>query len=434
MKTTASQKAFERACRVIPGGVNSPVRSFRGVDLPPLFIERAAGSHIWDIDGNEYVDYVGSWGPMIVGHAHPAVIEAVCSAARKGTSFGAATENEVRLAETIVQAFPSIEKVRLVSSGTEAVMTAVRLARAFTQRDLLVKMDGCYHGHSDSLLVGAGSGAAELGIPASAGVLACLAEKTITVPYNTADALRQVFQKYPRQIAGVIVEPVAANMGVVPPEKGYLQTIRQLCSEHQTLLIFDEVITGFRLTYGGAQSLYDVPADLTCLGKIVGGGLPCAAVGGARAVMDLLAPLGPVYQAGTLSGNPLATAAALATLKLLQQPGVYDRLETLSARLEQGLRQAADKTGIAIQINRAGSLLSMFFTSKPVCNFDDVQQCSIGRFKRFFAAMLHQGIYLAPSAFEAWFVGVAHTETDIDKTIQAAYNALENLNRKGPSQ
>jgi glutamate-1-semialdehyde 2,1-aminomutase len=364
---------------------------------------------------------------MILGHAHPAVVEAVCRAAEKGTSFGAATENEVRLAEIITSAFPSIEKVRLVSSGTEAVMTAVRLARAFTGRELLVKMDGCYHGHSDSMLVRAGSGAAELGVPASAGVPAGLAQKTITIPYNDSDALRKVFEKYPQQIASVIVEPIAANMGVVPPAEGYLQAVRQMCSEHHSVLIFDEVITGFRLTFGGAQTLFGISADLTCLGKIVGGGLPCAAVGGRKEMMDLLAPLGPVYQAGTLSGNPLATAAALAALEALQEPGVYERLETLSARLENGLRNAARQTGTAVQINRAGSLLSLFFTDKPVRNFEEVQPCSSRRFARFFASMLRQGIYSAPSAFEAWFVSSAHTESDIDRTVQAAYNAFSEL-------
>jgi len=428
MRKNLSDKLFERACRVIPGGVNSPVRAFRGVGLTPVFIDRAAGAHIWDIDGNEYIDYVGSWGPMILGHAHPAVVEAVRQAATKGTSFGTATENEVKLAEAVVSAFESIEKVRLVSSGTEAVMTAVRLARAFTGRDLLVKMDGCYHGHSDSMLVQAGSGVAELGLPASAGVPADLAKKTITVPYNDIHALETVFEKYPHQIAGVIIEPIAANMGVVPPKEGYLQAIRQMCTEHKSVLIFDEVITGFRAAYGGAQSLLHISADLTCLGKIVGGGLPCAAVGGRKEIMDLLAPLGPVYQAGTLSGNPLATAASLAVLEILQKPGVYEQLELLSARLEQGLHEAARKNRTAIHINRAGSILSVFFTDKPVNNFEDVQKCSGRLFKRFFASMLQQGIYLAPSAYEAWFVSLAHTERDIDRTIQAAYNAFTDLN------
>jgi len=307
-------------------------------------------------------------------------------------------------------------------------MTAVRLARAFTGKDLMVKMDGCYHGHSDSMLVQAGSGVAELGLPASAGVPEVLAKKTITVPYNDVRALQTVFEKYPNQIAGVIIEPIAANMGVVPPKEGYLQAIRQMCTEHRSVLIFDEVITGFRAAYGGAQSLFHISADLTCLGKIVGGGLPCAAVGGRKEIMDLLAPLGPVYQAGTLSGNPLATAAALAVLEILQKPRVYEQLEMISARLEKGLHEAARKTCTAIQINRAGSILSVFFTDKPVNNFEDVQRCSSRLFKRFFASMLKEGIYLAPSAYESWFISLAHTERDIDRTVQAAYNAFTDLN------
>jgi glutamate-1-semialdehyde 2,1-aminomutase len=424
MKTEMSRRAFERACRVIPGGVNSPVRAFGGVDLSPLFIDRAAGARIWDIDGNQYIDYVGSWGPMILGHAYPAVVEAVRRAAGKGTSFGAATEAETQLAEKIAGAFPSIEKVRLVSSGTEAVMTALRLARAYTGRDLIVKMIGCYHGHSDSMLVRAGSGAAELGSPSSAGVPDAFAEKTLTVPYNDVQALERLYQKYPGQIAAIITEPVAANMGVVPPSEGYLKHLRHLCDRHCSVLIFDEVITGFRIAFGGAQSLYGIRADLTCLGKIVGGGLPCAAVGGSRPIMDQLAPLGPVYQAGTLSGNPLAVAAALATLEILSGPGIYERLETLSARLEEGLRDAAGRASVDLTINRVGSLLSPFFTAGPVRTFEQVRRCDIRRFKRFFAAMLDQGIYLAPSAYEAMFVSAAHTEADIEQTIQSAYNAF----------
>jgi glutamate-1-semialdehyde 2,1-aminomutase len=424
MNTEASKQAFERACRVIPGGVNSPVRAFGGVDRPPLFINRAAGSLVWDIDGNPYIDYVGSWGPMILGHAHPAVVEAVCRAAGKGTSFGAATEAETQLAEKIAGAFPSIQKVRLVSSGTEAVMTALRLARAYTKRDLVIKMIGCYHGHSDSMLVEAGSGAAELASPSSAGVPDAFAEKTLTVPYNDAEAVERLFQKYPGRIAAVITEPVAANMCVVSPAEGYLQIIRRLCNQYQSVLIFDEVITGFRVGFGGAQSLYGIRADLTCLGKIVGGGLPCAAVGGSRSIMDQLAPLGPVYQAGTLSGNPLAVAAALAVLEALSRPGLYEKLEAVSANLEAGLRDAAVRASADLTINRVGSLLSPFFTAGPVRNFEEVRRCDIPRFKRFFAAMLDQGIYLAPSAYEAMFVSAAHTESDIEQTVRAAYNAF----------
>jgi glutamate-1-semialdehyde 2,1-aminomutase len=424
MKNDLSKRAFDRACRVIPGGVNSPVRAFGGVDLPPVFIDRAAGSHIWDIDGNRYIDYVGSWGPMILGHAHPAAVEAVCRAVEKGASFGAATEAETLLAERITAAFASIEKIRLLSSGTEAVMTALRLARAYTKRDLIVKMIGCYHGHIDSMLVQAGSGAAELACPSSAGIPAAFAEKTLTVPYNDADSAAQLFQKYNGRIAAVIIEPVAANMGVVPPAEGYLYRLRQLCDEQKSILIFDEVITGFRAAYGGAQSLYNIRADLTCLGKIVGGGLPCAAVGGSRLIMDQLAPLGPVYQAGTLSGNPLAVAAALATLEVLAQPEIYQRLETLSAQLEAGLKDAAARASVDLTINRCGSLLSPFFASGPVQNFEQVRRCDIPRFKRFFSAMLKQGIYLAPSAYEAMFVSAAHTDRDIEQTVCAAYNAF----------
>lgn len=424
MNTKASEKAFERACKVIPGGVNSPVRAFRGMDQHPLFIDRASGSRIWDIDGNEYIDYVGSWGPMILGHAHPEIVEAVCRTAEKGTSFGASTEGETRLAEKIVDAFPSIQKVRLLSSGTEAVMTALRLARAFTNRDWIVKMTGCYHGHSDAMLAGAGSGAAEIGVPVSAGVPAAFVEKTLTVSYNDIQAVERLFEKHPKQIAAVIVEPVAANMGVVPPLDGYLQALRQLCTTQKSILIFDEVITGFRTAYGGAQSLYGIEADLTCLGKIVGGGLPCAAVGGGEEIMNLLAPLGPVYQAGTLSGNPLAVAAANATLDALSKPGIYEQLEAVSARLEAGLKDAAGRASAELTIHRVGSLLSGFFTTGKVENFEDVQRCDIPRFKRYFSAMLEEGIYLAPSAYEAMFVSLAHTESDIDQTVQAAYNAF----------
>ena len=428
MNTKTSKQAFERACRVIPGGVNSPVRAFRGVDRPPIFIDRAKGSYIWDIEGNEYIDYVGSWGPMILGHAYPEVVAAVQAAAEKGTSFGAATEQETVLAEKIAGAFPSIDKVRLVSSGTEAVMTALRLARAYTGRDLVIKMIGCYHGHSDSMLVQAGSGAAELAAPASAGIPAVFAGKTLTAAYNDTEAVKHLLAKYPDQIAAVIVEPVAANMGVVPPVKGYLRQLRQLCDEFGSVLIFDEVITGFRVAWGGAQSLYTMQADLTCLGKIVGGGLPCAAVGGKEEIMNLLAPAGPVYQAGTLSGNPLAVAAANATLDVLARPGCYKQLETASARLEEGLCEAALRASVELTVHRVGSLLSLFFTAGPVTCFEEVQNSDIPRFKRYFSSMIDSGIYIAPSAYEAMFVSLAHTESDIEKTIKDAYNGLRNTN------
>lgn len=394
------------------------------MDRGPLFITSASGSTITDVDGNRYIDYVGSWGPMVLGHAHPEVVEAVQIAAAKGTSYGAPTEGETELAERIIAGVASIEKVRMVSSGTEAVMTALRLARAFTKRAYVIKMVGCYHGHSDGMLVSAGSGLAEHGIPSSAGVCGSVAEQTLAVPYNNLEAVRQAFTKFSGRIAAVIVEPVAANMGVVPPAEGYLAGLRQVCDEAGAVLIFDEVITGFRVAFGGAQELYGICADLTCLGKIIGGGLPAAAVGGRRDIMDMLAPLGPVYQAGTLSGNPLAVAAANTTLELLSKPGVYQKLDEKGAVLESGLKDSAVKTGVPLTVNRIGSILGGFFTDRRVSDFDDVQTTDIARFKRFFAELLDQGVYVAPSAYEAMFVSLAHSEQDIDKTITAVYNAF----------
>lgn len=417
-------RAFEEARIVIPGGVNSPVRAFGGVDVPPVFIASAEGAYITDIDGNRYIDYVGSWGPMILGHAHPQIIKAITDAAGKGTSYGAPTLGETELARKIVAAFQSMEQVRLVTSGTEAAMTAIRLARGFTGRDLIIKMSGCYHGHGDAMLVSAGSGLAEHGVPSSAGIPSSVAEQTVIVPYNDAEAVRLAFEKNPGRVAAVIVEPVAANIGVVPPANGYLQSLRRLCDQNNAPLILDEVITGFRVALGGAQELYGIKADITCLGKIIGGGLPLAAVGARREIMSKLAPTGPVYQAGTLSGNPLATAAASVALDLLARPGVYDQLEQKSAALEAGLVDAAQKAQIPIIINRVGSLLSVFFTSHPVRNFADVQNTDISQFKKFFAAMLEQGIYLAPSAYEAMFVSLAHSEKEIEKTINVAYYAF----------
>jgi glutamate-1-semialdehyde 2,1-aminomutase len=417
-----SAAAFRKACEYLPGGVNSPVRAFGGLRPwwnAPLFIAAAKGAKIYDIDGNEYIDYVNSWGAMILGHAHPAVIKAVREAAQKGTSFGAPTLAETALAQKIIAAFDSIEKVRLVNSGTEAVMTAMRLARAYTKKDLIIKMAGCYHGHSDSLLVAAGSGAAEAAIASSAGVPDSIARLTIVVPYNDIEAVKAAFRMYKRKIAAVLVEPVAANMGVVPPVEGYLQALRQLCDEEDGLLIFDEVITGFRLAAGGAQELFGTRADITCLGKIIGGGLPAAAVGGRADIMDMLAPVGPVYQAGTLSGNPVVTAAANATIDILS-PDCYRKLEASAALLETGLTDAAKETRVAVTINRVGSIMSCFFTKRPVLNFADVQSTDIERFKRFAATMLKQGIYLAPSAYEAMFVSLAHSKKDIEKTIEAA--------------
>ncbi len=417
---TKSAQAFAEACKYLPGGVNSPVRAFGGVDVDPLFIESAKGSKIHDIDGNEYIDFVSSWGPMILGHAHPKVLEAIAAVVLKGTSFGAPTLTETALAKKIIAVFDSIEKVRLVSSGTEAVMSAIRLARGYTKKDLIIKMAGCYHGHSDSLLVAAGSGLAEGAIASSPGVPDSIAKLTVVIPYNDIEAVKGAFEVYGGKIAAVLVEPVAANMGVVPPIDGYLQTLRYLCDQNDSLLIFDEVITGFRLALGGAQELFGIKADITCLGKIIGGGLPVGAFGGRADIMDMLAPLGPVYQAGTLSGNPLATAAAIATLNILEQKDAYERLESSAALLETGLANAAKEAGIAVTINRLGSIMSCFFTDKKVQNFKDVQSTDIKRFKKFFSLMLEQGIYLAPSAYEAMFISLAHSKADIEKTIEAA--------------
>ena len=426
-KSVKSAQAFTEAKSLLPGGVNSPVRAFGGVDVGPLFIAAAKGSKIYDIDGNEYIDYVGSWGPMILGHAHPKVMEAVHAAVKKGTSFGAPTLVETALAERIVDAFDSIEKVRLLSSGTEAVMTAIRLARGYTKKDLIIKMAGCYHGHSDTMLVAAGSGLAETATASSAGVPKSIAELTIVIPYNDIDAAEDAILKHKGKIAAVLVEPVAANMGVVPPVEGYLKTLRNLCDTEEALLIFDEVITGFRIAYGGAQELFGVKADITCLGKIIGGGLPLAALGARSDIMDMLAPAGPVYQAGTLSGNPIATAAANVTLDILAKDDCYNKLEVKSAMLETGLADAAKNVGVPVIINRVGSIMSCFFTGKPVRNFADVQSTDIKQFKRFFAEMLRQGIYLAPSAYEAMFVSLAHTKQDIEKTINAAQRAFQKI-------
>ncbi len=423
-KYNKSIKAFEKACKFLPGGVDSPVRAFGGVDEKPVFIASAKGSKIYDIDGNEYIDYVCSWGPMILGHSHPKVLKAVTNAAKKGTSFGAPTLAETQLAEKITKAFGSIEKLRLVSSGTEAVMTAIRLARGFTKKDLIIKMAGCYHGHCDSLLVAAGSGLAESGTASSAGVPEDLAKLTVVIPYNDIDAAKAAFDKHKGKIAACLVEPVAANMGVVPPMNGFLQHLRNLCDAENSLLIFDEVITGFRIAYGGAQQLYGIKADITCLGKIIGGGLPLAAVGGRSDIMDMLAPAGPVYQAGTLSGNPIATTAANATLDILSKSNCYQKLETTSKVLEAGLADAAKQAKVPLTINRVGSILSCFFTDRPVTNFADVQATNIKHFKTFFSEMLKRGIYLAPSAYEAMFVSLAHSKQDIEKTIEAAREAL----------
>jgi glutamate-1-semialdehyde 2,1-aminomutase len=419
-----SEQLFSRAQRVIPGGVNSPVRAFRAVGGKPLFIERGDGSHIWDADGKEYVDYVGSWGPLIFGHRPPEVLQALSDVLAIGTSFGAPTEREVEIAELITQLVPSIEKVRLVNSGTEATLSAIRLARGFTGRDRIIKFDGCYHGHGDSLLVKAGSGVATLGLPDSPGVPSALAELTTVLPFNDPAALMNEFRQRGKEIACVIVEPVAGNMGCVPPRGDFLGILRDVTTSTGALLIFDEVMTGFRLALGGAQEKYGVRPDLTTMGKVIGGGLPVGAYGGRVDVMDRIAPSGPIYQAGTLSGNPLAVAAGLATLRRLKKENPYEQLESLGARLERGLMRVAADAGAAVRVNRVGSMFTLFFTDLEVFDFTSAKTCDTSRFTRFFQAMLEQGIYLPPSQFEAAFLSAAHTEHDIDKTIEAAARAL----------
>ncbi|MSP17757.1 MAG: glutamate-1-semialdehyde-2,1-aminomutase [Myxococcales bacterium] len=421
-----SAELFRRARDVIPGGVNSPVRAFRSVGGEPIFLARGAGARVWDVDGREYLDYVGSWGPLVLGHAHPEVIEAIREAAADGTTFGAPTEREVRFAELVRSAVPSLERLRCVSSGTEATMSALRVARGFTGRDRIVKIDGGYHGHADVLLVEAGSGAATLGIPGSAGVPADVARNTLVVPWNDLPAMRALFAapEHRGKIAAVIVEPVCGNIGCVPPAPGYLEGLRELTREDGALLVFDEVMTGFRVAWGGAQARFGVRPDLTCLGKIVGGGLPAAVFGGRADVMAKLAPEGPVYQAGTLSGNPLAMAAGLKTLELLARPGTYERLETLSARLEAGLRGAAERAGVAVHLNRVGAMFTAFFAEHAVVDYATAKQSDTARFGRYFRAMLERGVYLAPSQFEAAFMSLAHTEADVDATVSAAASAL----------
>ena len=427
MKQKRSKQLFKQAKRLIPGGVNSPVRAFKGVGGGPLFIAKAKGARIWDADGQAYLDYVLSWGPMILGHAHPKVVSAIKAAVDRGTSYGAPTELEIRLARLIQKAVPSLELLRMVSSGTEAAMSAIRLARGHTGRDKIMKFDGGYHGHADSLLVRAGSGAATLGVPDSAGVPADFARHTLTLPYNDLAAVRSAFDQHGRDIACVIVEPVAGNMGVVPPREGFLDGLRAITKQHESLLIFDEVITGFRVAFGGAQERYGVTPDLTCLGKIIGGGLPVGAYGGRREIMERIAPLGPVYQAGTLSGNPLAMTAGIATLTLLSRPAVYEQLEERSRALTEGIRDAAKRAGVSIFQTRVASLLSLFFTSRPVVDYATAKQSDTKAYAKFFRAMLNEGVYLAPSQFEAAFLSTAHTASDIEKTVKAAYSAFRKL-------
>jgi len=422
-----SRQLFAEAQRYLPGGVDSPVRAFKAVGGTPPFIVKARGSKIYDADGNEYIDYVGSWGPLILGHSHPRVVAALKEAVERGTSFGAPTELEITLAKMICAAMPSIEMLRFVNSGTEATMTALRLARAFTHRDKILKFAGGYHGHGDELLVKGGSGLATLGIPDSAGVPLGYAQNTLVAPYNDAQAVEQFFQRYPMEIAAVIVEPVAANMGVVPPQPGFLARLRQLTSEFGALLIFDEVITGFRVAYGGVQGLYAVTPDLTCLGKIIGGGLPIGAYGGKREIMEMIAPVGPVYQAGTLSGNPLAMTAGIETLKILQQPETYKQLEMKSASLEEGITRAAFKAGTDFYISRIASLLTVFFSNTAVIDYESASQVDTAFFGRFFQRLLSQGIYWPPSQFEAAFVSLAHSEQDIQTTIEVVEKVLSQM-------
>ena len=422
-----SQKLFQRAQLIIPGGVNSPVRAFKSVGGTPLFFQRGKGALAWDADGNSYIDYVGSWGPLIVGHAHPEVVKAVEQAASKGLSFGAPTEAEVEMAELICKLVPSIDQVRLVSSGTEATMSAIRLARGFTGRSKIVKFEGCYHGHADSLLVKAGSGALTFGQPSSAGVPPETAAHTLVLDYNNEIALEKAFEREGSEIAAVIVEPVAGNMNLVVPRPSFLELLRKLCTKYGTVLVFDEVMTGFRVALGGAQGLYGIKPDLTTLGKVIGGGMPVGAFGGRRDIMQCIAPLGPVYQAGTLSGNPVAVAAGLATLKLIQAPGFYNRLSATTRQLCEGLTAAAREHGIAFSTQNVGGMFGLYFRETPPTTYAEVMQCDKEAFNRFFHTMLAEGVYLAPSAFEAGFVSAAHGPAEIDRTIQAAKRVFASL-------
>jgi glutamate-1-semialdehyde 2,1-aminomutase len=422
--TSHSDELYARAQRRIPAGVNSPVRAFRAVGGTPRFFERASGPHLWDADGKRYIDYVGSWGPMLAGHTHPAVVEAVQSAASRALSFGAPTLGEVELAELLCRLVPSLEMVRLVSSGTEATMTALRLARGHTGRDLIVKFEGCYHGHADALLVKAGSGALTFGHPSSGGVPAQTAAHTLVLDYNDAAQARALFERQGAQIAGVIVEPVAGNMNLVLPAPGFLETLRELCTRHGAVLIFDEVMTGFRVALGGAQARYGIRPDLTTLGKVIGGGMPLAAFGGRREIMERIAPLGPVYQAGTLSGNPVAVAAGLATLKLVDTPGFQSRVEATAQALVQGLAAAAKSAGVVFSAQSIGSMFGLYLRATPPTSFAEVMQCDAKRFNRFFHEMLQRGVYLAPSAYEAGFVSAAHGAREIEETLVAAREAF----------
>jgi glutamate-1-semialdehyde 2,1-aminomutase len=427
MKRKKSITVYRRALEMIPGGVDSPVRAFKAIGISPTFIDRAKGSKVWDIDGNEYIDYVGSWGPMILGHAHPGVVAALRKAIPKGTSYGAPTFLEVELAARVKKAFPSMELVRMVSSGTEAVMSAIRLARGYTGRDKILKFEGCYHGHGDSLLVKAGSGATTFGIPDSLGVPEDLAKHTLTASYNDLEGVKTLVRQYAGQIACIIVEPIAGNMGVVLPEKEFLEGLRKICNGEGIILLFDEVISGFRVAYGGAQELYQIKADLTCLGKIIGGGLPVGAYGGKREIMEKIAPLGGVYQAGTLSGNPLAMTAGMVTLELLRSKKVYQDLEKKTTYLTEAISEKAEENGISITINCGTGMFTLFFTAGPVRDYRTAKTSDTKRFAQFFIEMMEQGIYLPPSQFEAWFISLAHTQKDLDRTVEACDTAFKKM-------
>jgi glutamate-1-semialdehyde 2,1-aminomutase len=422
-----SEKLFAEALNYIPGGVNSPVRAFRAVGGQPFFVNKAKGARVWDVDGNEYIDYVCTWGPAILGHAHPKIISAVKEAAEHGTSFGIPNPYEVTMAKLICSLVPSVQKVRMTNSGTEACMSAIRLARGFTKRDKIIKFDGCYHGHADSLLVKAGSGALTFGNPDSAGVPAAFTQHTIVLPYNDTESVKAAFAANKGQIAGIIVEPVPGNAGLYMPKAGYLEFLREITKANGALLIFDEVMTGFRLAKGGAQERFKITPDLSCFGKVIGGGLPVGAFGGCADIMDCLAPLGPVYQAGTLSGNPIAMAAGIAALEELESGGAYCKLEELGEHLEEGMRDAAKSAGVSVQFNSCGSMFCGYFTNEPVHNLADAMKSDRERFKRYFHGMLNEGIYLAPSQFEAGFISAAHAGADIDKTVRAAARVLKSL-------
>ena len=425
MEYTNSKQLFEEACELIPGGVNSPVRAFKAVGDHPVFIERGEGAYLYDVDGNKYVDYICSWGPLLLGHQPEAVSKAVMTALTKGSTYGAPTGIEVEMAKKIVDAVPSVEMVRMVSSGTEATMSALRLARGYTGRNKIVKFEGCYHGHADHLLIKAGSGALTFGVPSSPGVPESIASETLTAQYNDIDSVKALFAQYPGQIAAVIVEPIAGNMGLVLPKEGFLEGLREVTAEHGALLIFDEVISGFRASFGGAQKVYNIMPDLTCMGKIIGGGLPVGAYGGKKEIMMHVAPVGPVYQAGTLSGNPLAMAAGMAILDELAKPGVYEAIEAKTKKLVDGLRQAADQAGVNVSINHSASLFTIFFTETPVDSYAAAMTSNTEQFKVFFQSMLDQGYYLPPSQFECWFVSQAHSDEDIANTILAAEKAFQ---------